>query len=113
MILLPPPKKSNEIFHPEVEPMFDDVKRRIVAHRGVPSHTVEADMTMILMMIVLERGIRDVGHCSSSHIWQSTDKEQAIAVGTTHHPVSQARLNPAGNRNAESHWENKHSQPSV
>ena len=63
MILLPL-KKLNGIFHPEVEPMFDDAKKRIVAHRGVPSHTAEVDMTMILMMIVLESRIGDVGRPS-------------------------------------------------
>ncbi len=62
MILLPPLKKLNEIFHPEVEPMFDDAEKKIVVHRGVLSHTVQVDMMMILMMIVLERGIGNVGH---------------------------------------------------
>ena len=71
-MILHPPKKLNEIFHLEVEPMFDDAKKRIVAHRGVLSHTVEVDMTMILMMIVLERGTRDVSH-TSQYDWHSID----------------------------------------
>lgn len=92
--------------------MLSDAKRRTVAHRGVLSHTVEVDMTMILMMIVLGRGIGDVGH-PFKHEQKHTNMQQEIVVGTTHHPVSQARLSPDGNQNAESHWENKHSQPSV
>ena len=64
MILLPP-KKLNEIFHPEVELTLNDAKRRIGAYRGVPSHMVEANMTMILTMIVLARGRGDVGHQAS------------------------------------------------
>ena len=58
-------KKLNEIFRPAVEPMFDDGKKKIVAHRAVPSPMAEVDMTtirMIRMMIFLGRGIRNVGH---------------------------------------------------
>lgn len=62
VMILHPLKRWNEIFHPEVEPMFDDAKKRIVAHRGVLSHMVEVDMMMILMMTVLEREMGDVGH---------------------------------------------------
>ena len=65
---LPPPKKLNEIFHPEVEPMFDDAKKRTVAHHVVLSHTVGEDMTMILMMIVPERRTRDVGQPSRYNV---------------------------------------------
>lgn len=57
-------KKLNVISRPVVELMFDDAKKRIVAHRGVLSRTVEVDMTMIPMMIVLGRRKRDVGHSS-------------------------------------------------
>lgn len=59
------PKKLNETFRPAVEPMFDDGKKRIAAHRAVLSLTAEVDMTtirMIRMMIFLGRGTRDVGH---------------------------------------------------
>ena len=73
MILLRP-KKLNEIFRPAAEPMFDDEKKRIVTHRAVLSHMAEVDMTMILMMMVLVRGIRDVGH-TFNHIWQSVDMQ--------------------------------------
>lgn len=69
------PKKLNETFHLEVEPTFDDAKKRIVAHRGVLSHTVdmvEVDMTMILMMIVLERGTQDVSR-PSQYNWHFID----------------------------------------
>ena len=102
VIILHPPKKLNEIFRPEVEPMYDDAKKRIVAHRGAPSHMAEVDMTMILMMILLKRGIRDVRHPSKLN-WQFVDMQQEIAVETTHHPMSRARLNPDENQNAESH----------
>ena len=63
MILLPP-KKLNEIFRPAVEPMFDDGKKKIVAHRAVLGLTAEVGttMTMTLTMIYRERGIRDVRH---------------------------------------------------
>ena len=63
MILLPP-KKLNEIFRPVVEPMFDDGKKKIVAHRAALGLTGEVGMTMTmtLTMIHRERGIRDVRH---------------------------------------------------
>ena len=67
-------KKLNEISLLEVELMFDDEEKRIVAHRGVLSHMVEANMTMILMMIVLARGTRDVG-LSSKYNWQFIDMQ--------------------------------------
>lgn len=110
MILHPLLKKLNEIFRPEVEPMYGGAKKRIVAHRGALSHMAEVDMTMILMMILLERKIRDVRHPSKLN-WQFVDMQQEIAVETTRHLMSRARLNPDGNQNAESHWENKHSRP--
>ena len=105
-MILHPPKKLNEIFHLEVEPMFDDVKKKIVAHRGVLSHTVdtvevEVDTTMILMTIVLERRTRDVSR-PLQYNWHSIDMQQEIAVETTHRPASQARLNHDGNQNVES-----------
>ena len=82
--------------------MFDDAETRIVAHRGVRDHTVEVDTMMILMMILLEEGIRDVSH-SSRYSWQSVNTEQEITVETTHPPVSRARLSPDENQNAENH----------
>ena len=44
--------------------MFDDAKKRIVAHRGVRDPTVEVDTMMILMTIPHEEGIGDVSHSS-------------------------------------------------
>ncbi len=66
VMILPRPKKLNAISRPAEEPMFDDGKKRIVAHLAVLDHTVAVDMTMILMMIFLERGKRDVSHAPST-----------------------------------------------
>ena len=85
-----------------VELMFDDAKKRIVAHHGVRDHTVEVDTMMILMMIPLEERIGDVSH-SSRYSWQSINTEQETIAEITHPPVSQARLNPDENQNVGNH----------
>ena len=101
MILLPL-KKLNEIFHPMVGLMFDDAKKRIVAHRGVRDPTVEVDTMMILMTILLEERIENVSQFSR-YSWQSTYTEQEIVVEIIHPPVSRARLHPDENLNAGNH----------
>ena len=114
MILLRP-RKLNETFRPVAEHMFDDAKKKIVAHPAVLGLTAEVDMTMIPMipmMIFLERGTGDVSHIVINN-QQRIDMQQEIAVETIHRLVTQARQNPDGNQNAENLWENKHSQHSV
>ena len=62
ILLLLLPRKLNEISRLAVEPMFDDERRRIAHHHAVLNHMAEVDMTMIHMMIFLERGTGDVSH---------------------------------------------------
>ena len=61
MILLRP-KKLREISPPAVEPMFDDEKKKSVVPLAVLNPMEGADMTMILMMMFLGKGIGNVGH---------------------------------------------------